>query len=83
MGSTVVVTLRDKGFSCDFELPWDLPLADLSSRMIAVLTSQFSEQFTEMNELHFRTRDGSLLDENRTLRDYGVNTGMYLDIDWR
>ena len=83
MESTVVVTLRDRAFNCDFELPWNFPLLDLSSRLREVLKTQFSEQFAEMKELHFKTKDGYLSDESKSLRDYGVNTGAYLDLDWR
>lgn len=83
MENAVIVTLRDDSFSCDMELPCNIALQELYPRMIVALKSVDETRYGNLQELCFKKENRYLLDEGRTLRDYGICTGMYLDLDWR
>lgn len=79
MKETVVVTLRAASYCQDFALPVSVPLRELYPRILDVLQNATS-YFTDYQSIILEINGAGLLDQTATLLDYGVCTGMYLDV---
>lgn len=79
MAKTVVVTLRTASYCQDFVLPTDVVLGELYPRLIAVL-HKTTGHFSDYQSIILEINGAGLLDQTATLLDYGVCTGMYLDV---
>lgn len=80
MNETVLVTLRTKGFSQDFELPCNVKLSELYPRLMAVLKEMKGGLFDDCAEVILEAGGCSMTDGLATLGDYRICTGCVLDI---
>ena len=75
MKDTVAVTLLIENIEEDYDLPCNIPLRELYTRLKTVLNKSFS---TEYNSILFQSGQGVLDNLNATLFDYGVQIGTKL-----
>ena len=80
METEVVITLRAEGFSCDFELPANVCLAELYPRLLKALKKTDFDYFRDYCGIILEISGAGMLEQTATLSDYGVKTGYYLDI---
>lgn len=79
MPETVIVTLRCGEFCRDYALPAHIPLEELYERLLKVLQKS-SKEFEKYTSVVLELDGGGMLDRGASLADYGVRSGMYLDI---
>ena len=79
MAETAIVTLRLESYCKDYELPVKVPLGELYPRLLTVLQEK-SSRFGEYNNIVLEYRKCGMTDKTATLADYGVVSGVYLDI---
>ena len=82
MNETVLVTLRVKGFSQDYELPCNIELAELYPRLREALkqTRKFLDELDVCDEIVLETEGHRLSNSSATLSDYGIRSGNILNI---
>ena len=76
----VIVTLRYEKFSRDFSLPANVKLKELYPRLLKALQKASSSRFSEWKGVMLGTAEGVLSDPEGTLSEYGICTGMYLNL---
>ena len=76
----ILLTLRCGPFSEDFELPWEEPLQNIYPLLLSVLKKIDPRRFADWGEMLLEKDGAFLMDEQASLRDYGICTGSDLNI---
>lgn len=80
MQKTIIVTLRDRDFEKDLELPWLVPMEELYPRLHEALRRIKPSKFNMYHGI-LLIKDGKVLPSGKdTLADYGVCTGCYMEL---
>lgn len=80
MAKNVIVTVRKGRFCRDMELPSDLRLEELRQMLLETLKNADPGVFGRFGSVILLHEGNALLDDDATLRDYGILTGFFLDV---
>ena len=80
MTNSIIVTLKVNQYAEDFELPGNEKLQELYPKLFDLLQMTRPDIFKQYRGVVLEVNGCGLVDLSATLFDYGICSGMYMDI---